>query len=72
MDEILTTLNWVLSELENKSVVLSLKGPPDNVTGLLETLTEGKTLVRSARACLKQSQSLLQKGYGKLVGPEEG
>jgi len=71
MEEILTTLNWLISELGNKTVVVSLKGPGNEVTALLEALVEGKALLRRARAALRQSQSLLVKGHGKLVGPEE-
>ncbi len=71
MDEILGKLSAVIEELEGKTVTVTLKAQGSESIALIETLTEGKVLLKRARACFRQSQSLLQKGYGKLVEPEE-
>ena len=71
MDEILGKLSALIEEVENKQVVVRLKSPGSEAVELVQVLAEAKTHLRRARAALRQSQSLLQKGYGKLVDPEE-
>ncbi|MCK4300181.1 MAG: hypothetical protein KAX80_11645 [Planctomycetes bacterium] len=70
MDEILVKVDVVIEELDSKAVLLILKGDAGSLTSLLDALIEGRMYLRRARAALRQSQSLLQKGYGKLVGPK--
>ncbi|MCK4299401.1 MAG: hypothetical protein KAX80_07705 [Planctomycetes bacterium] len=71
MDEILAKLDAVIKELESRSVVLRLKGYGGDLINLLQDLTEGTTQLRKARRCLGRACAFLQKGYGKLVEPEE-
>lgn len=71
MDAILAMLDVVIEELEHKSVVLRLKGGRDEPTEVLGQLTEGKIHLRAARRCFGRADFLMQKGYGKLVEPEE-
>lgn len=71
MEELLTQLDEVIEYLESQSLVLRLKVTSDRSLEILEALSEGKACLRRARAALRQSQYLVQKGYGKLVGPEE-
>jgi len=71
MEELLTQLDKVIEELESKSVVVVLKGRGSEAIELVQVLAEGKTQLERARSALRQSQALLAKGYGKLVGPEE-
>jgi len=72
MDEILATLDVVIADMEDKSVVLRLKGEGSEVIELLEALREGRLYLRRARAAYRRARELIRKGYGKLVGPEEG
>lgn len=71
MDEILVKLDAVIKELDNRSVLLTVKWDAGQLTSLLQTLLEGRMYLRRARAALRQTAALLEKGYGKLVEPEE-
>jgi len=72
MDEILATLDVVIEDMNDKSVKVGLKGAGDEPTELLQALREGQMLLRRARASFRRADYLMQKGAGKLVGPEEG
>jgi len=71
MKELLTQLDKMIEDLESQSLVLRLKVTSDRSLEILQTLCEGKACLRMARAALRQTQYLVQKGYGKLVEPEE-
>lgn len=72
MDEILATLDVVIEDMNDKSVKVGLKGVGDEPTELLQALREGQMLLRRARGSFRRAHYLIQKGAGKLVGPEEG
>ena len=72
MDEILENLGAVADDIASKSILLVLNSVGDETTELLAQLAEGKGHLRAARRCLGRANFLMQKGYGRLVEPEEG
>ena len=72
MDEILAKLDALTDKLESKRLVLDLGAAGGDLVNLVTLLAEGKSHLRRTRALFKEAGTLLQQGYGELVGLEEG